>query len=187
MAQWPSSWRESLLRASGIPKTQFALDVLAAWQKSTPLESYSNNPLGMPRSSRSVPSWQDTEYAAYPTMQHFYAAFKRLVSTGQGRAILHVLIAADDHAATWREIHALNWPATKTEQDYPHLVLDMVEQKYRDRLTSRRTGDSKGTGIVTAHPSVHSNVRAQAAALYEVAQKFDDAGSAFEYIARRLS
>lgn len=187
MAGWPSNWRELTLRAAGIPKTQFALDILSQWRQSTPVDPHTNNPLGMPAKGNHVPRVLNTAYAAFPTMQAFYAAFKRFMHANSGKALLHELISAQSQTATWREIHALNWPANATEKDHPVAVLDKVTEKYRATVTARPRGTTVTTGITHAAPDVHEAVQLQAAVLYKAATSFDKVSDAIAHIVEGLN
>lgn len=187
MTDWPTGWRDVVLRDSGIPKTQFALDALTAWERSTPTDTWTNNPLGMPYvKGVSVPA-AFTSYAAFGTMADFYGAIKRHLATIKGKAIVGLLIGADDSGALWREIHAMKWPGNDTESDYPHLMLDAIAAKYRDKLTTRQVGTSKTTGSVQAPSHVHEAVKLQAAALHEAATMFSNSADAIAHIIRRVS
>jgi hypothetical protein len=186
MADWPTGWRDVILRTSGIPKTQWALDVLSAWQKSTPVSVSGNNPLGLPVVKGVSTPAAFTQYAAFFTMTDFYAAIKALLATGPGKAVVSDLIGADDLAATWRDIHALGLPGNKTESDYPHLVLDMVASAYRDKLTKRQAGTVKTTGVVAAPANVHQAVAAQNVALHQAATMFGNTADAISHIVRSL-
>ena len=186
MTTWPTGWRETILRASGIPKTQFALDVLSAWEKSTPTDAWTANPLGMPVvKGKSVPA-AFTAYAAFGTMQDFYDAIKQAFAVMPGKAVVHELISADDHAATWRNIHAMKWPGNLTESDYPHVLLDMVSTKYRDKMTTRALGTSKTTGSVNAPPITHDAIRAQNLAMHHAATAFTNTADAINYLVKGL-
>lgn len=158
MNQWPTNWKEATLRAAGVPVTQHALDVLTAWFKSTPTQSWTNNPLGLPPNGTTVPKALNTPYGAYPTYEHFRQAFKTIAHASPGKVIIHVLMDEGNYAAAWRAIHALNLPGNSTETDYPAALLDMVEDKYRSKLQSvqpeDRTSMGPGAGAYQAHQSL---------------------------------
>jgi hypothetical protein len=184
---WPTGWREKVLSDSGIPETRFALDVLSAWERSTPTEQWTNNPLGIPYERGRTNRAMSSDYAAYPTIGEFYAAMKRYMDTRNGRQVVRMLVNADDLAATWREIHGMKWPANATESDYPHVLLDMIEDTYRSKMTNRQRGETQGTGIVNASHGAHAAVRMQAAALHHAANHFNNAADALASIMRGMA
>lgn len=186
MAGWPDDWRQRVLRASGIPVSQFALDILSAWRKSTPMEPWTNNPLGYPYTGSKANSALNTPYAAFVTIGNFADAMKRLLKSNRGTALLHELISANSLASTWREIHALKWPASLTETDYPSVLLDMVEEQYRTKLQTTPKAERRGTGSTMASPAAHEATRNQGLALHHAATAFADGKTAISYIMRRL-
>jgi hypothetical protein len=187
MAGWPEGWRERVLRQTGVPKTQFALDVLSAWRQSTPTEPWTNNPLGMPARGSNVPRALDTQYGAFVTINAFADAFKHAMKLPQNQNLVHVLIAADSLTAAWREIHGLGWPANATETDYPAVLLDMVEQAFRDKINAVAKRERKTAGTQLASPAQHADIRSQGYALHHAAKHFADGKKAIDFIVRRLS
>lgn|SRR5487761_129025 len=186
MAGWTQAWRERVLRAGGVPVTQYALDVLSAWRRSTPTEPWTNNPLGHPARGSGAPEALDTPYAMFPTINDFTAAMKRLLKSPAGKQLLHTLITSDSYATAWREIHALKWPANLTESDYPAVLLDMVEQTYRDKLSRTSKEKRKTAGTQQASPDVHMAVRQQGYALHDAMTSFGDGRKAIAHIVRSL-
>lgn len=186
MTTWPDGWRETVLRASRIPASQFALDVLSAWRRSTPLIPQTYNPLGMPSKGSRHPPYLGTAYALFPGITAFATAFQRFVTSSSGEGVLRILVAADSPSEAYRAIHALGWPATKTETDYPSAVLDMVEQSYRDSLASTQPAQRRTTGIAQAPPDVHAAVKQQAAVLHHAASHFTDTRKAIGFIVKGL-
>lgn len=187
MTTWPQSWRELTLKNSRIPISQFALDVMSAWRKSTPLIPQTYNPLGMPARGSRYPAYLGTPYAMFPSITAFSNTFQRFITSNAGQELLHVLVSADSLTDAYRAIHALGWPATKTETDYPSALLDMVEQTYRDKLATRTVAKRRTTGVVQAPPDVHTAVKQQAASLHHAASHFTDARQAIGYIVKGLS
>lgn len=187
MPAWPDDWRQRVLRASGVPVTQWALDVLAAWRRSTPVESWTNNPLGVPYHGSKANRALSTPYASFVTIGDFANAMKRLLKSNRGTALLHELISANNVAAAWREIHALKWPGNLTETDYPSAVLDMVEASYREKIQTSTKAQRRGTGSTMAAPALHEATRAQGLALHHAATAFSDGKQAIGYVMRRLS
>jgi hypothetical protein len=174
------------LRAAGLPISQFALDVLAAWNKSTPVVPATYNPLGMPSKGTSNVSYLNTPYALFTGVGAFIKAMAAFLSTSKGAELRHVLDAGESLSDAYRAIHALGWPATKTETDYPSVLLDMLEAQYRAKLATRTVANRKTTGIVQAPPQVHAAVKQQAMMLHHAATQFNDAGKAISYVVRGL-
>jgi hypothetical protein len=186
VGKWASTWRSDTLRVAGIPKSQFALDVLSAWRRSTPVEPWTNNPLGMPARGNGVTAAFSTPYGVFTSVNHFATTFNRFMATRQGTPIRHILTAGDSLTDAWREIHAIGWPAVKTETDYPVVLLDMVETRYRDKLVTRQSGGRKSSGTTHAAPEVHEAMKRQARALTDTANAFSDGRTAIGHIIRRL-
>lgn len=184
MATWPTGWQQTTLRASGIPITQFALDVLNAWANSTPTEPWTNNPLGMPASPYMYAKALNTDYAAFPTMQDFRDTIKKYLVGGAGRAVQHALIMGESYSDAWREIHALNWPSNKTESEYPSALMDMVQAAYTSKMTNGNRAKPTTTGATHAPPDVHVAMRNQAMRLHHAATTFNSATDAIAHLMR---
>lgn len=184
MSSWPDGWREHTLRASGIPVSQFALDMLSAWQRSTPVIPQTYNPVGMPAKGTSNVAYLSTPYALFNGIQDFATYFKRFLSTSQGSELLHVLIAGDSPSDMWRAVHALKWPGNKTETDYPSVILDMMEESYRKKVQSRTANRRTTTGIVQAPPETHHAMRQNALMLHHAASNISDTSAAIRYLLR---
>jgi hypothetical protein len=187
VGKWASTWRDDVLRISGIPKSQFALDVLSAWRKSTPVEPWTNNPLGMPARGNGVTQAFSTPYGVFGSVRHFATSFNRFLQTRQGESIKHILTVGDSMTDAWREIHAIDWPARNTETDYPVALLDRVEADYRAKVQRRSGGKQKSTGVAQAAPEVHVAMRQQARALTDAASAFSDGRQAIRHIIRRMN
>lgn len=187
MAGWPSDWRQRSLRAAGVPVSVWALGVLTAWCKSTPVAPWTNNPLGLPARPGGPPRALDTPYGVYPSIAAFAHDFGVLLHGSKGIALQHELISANSLASAWREIHGLKLPANQTETDYPAVLLDMVEEQYREKLSRRKVSERKTSGVTTATPETHDAVRRQAIALHKAAIAFTDGRKAMQHIVRSLS
>lgn len=174
------------MRAAGIPVSQFALDVLSAWQKSTPVVPATYNPLGMPARGTSNVQYLGTAYALFSGIGAFTKAMATFLASNKGADVRHALELSESLSDAYRAIHALGWPATKTETDYPSALLDMVEAQYRAKLATRTAANRKTTGTVQAPPAVHAAVRQQAAVLHHAATQFSDAAKAISYTVRGL-
>lgn len=162
MSGWPTGWREAILRETGVPVTQFALDVLSAWNKSTPTEPWTNNPFGLPPVAGRVPAAVNPMYGSYSGMSMMRRDLKLLLHGTNDKAVIHALISADSYAEAYRAISALGLPAARTESDYPSAVLDLVPQKYRDSLQTVAADSRKSGGPGVVPPNVlHSGLSTQ--------------------------
>lgn len=187
MSDWPTGWREATLRASELPVTQFALDVLSAWRRSTNLPPASSNPLGMPAKGYGVPAYLTTAYGVFPGMPAFRKAFAGFLASNNGVELRHALELSEKYSDAWRAIHALKWPGNTLESEYPIVLLDMVEGEYRSKLQTREGKRRKTTGAVQAPADVHNAMRAQGRALHHAATTYSDARKAMAYIVKGLS
>lgn len=163
--QWPTNWIQETLRAAGVPVTQHAIDVLSAWFRSTPTQSWTNNPLGLDASTSGAPKALHTDYAAFASHDDFRQAFKQLAHNSPGKVIVHVLMNEGQYAAAWRAINALNLPGNKTESDYPSELLDMVEGKYRSKLQTTSAGNRRSAGSGARASAPHEAVNRAANSL----------------------
>lgn len=174
------------MRTAGLPVSQFALDVLSAWNKSTPVVPATYNPLGMPAKGTSNVPYLGTPYALFSGIGAFTAAMSKFLASSKGAELRHTLDAGESLSDAYRAIHALGWPATKTETDYPSALLDMLEAQYRAKMATRAVADRKTTGTVQAPSAVHAAVRQQAAVLHHAATQLSDAAKAISYTVRGL-
>lgn len=187
MATWPTGWQQRVLRATGIPVTQFALDVLSAWQASTPVEPWTNNPLGMPSRGSGAPPALQTPYAAFPSMQAFTDSFKRHMKSSKGRSVQEILISTSGHADAWREIHALGWPANSTEGEYPKHLMDKVVAAYTDKIAKRNRPAPKTAGVTHAPPDLHDAMRKQARLLHHASSSINGASAGIAHILKGMN
>lgn len=148
--RWYDGWREALIQELNLDQTDFLMRVLDAWQRSTPLQPYTNNPLGMPYVPGKTAQLLDSGYALFATPLLFRKAFAAFMRQGTSEDLYRALANDGDYAEAYRAIHALDWPATRTETDYPSLVLDMVSEPVRERLMTSDAADRKTSGIVGA-------------------------------------
>jgi len=186
MNGWPTRWRQQVLEDLGIEVTQHGLDVLNAWRKSTPLEPYSNNPLGLDARKASVPSVANTNYAQFRSMSHFRSEMVKLGQTSSGRKVKAALTEGATFSEAWRAIRSLNTPGKHLEDDYPTHVLEMAAKKYEENAPRKVAGRKKTTGTVGKNPTPHEGARMQAAALHHAAKNFTDHTKAITYIVKRL-
>lgn len=187
MTDWPTGWREATLRQAKLSASPFALKVLSAWNKSTPVTPQYNNPLGMPHKGHAAAPYLNTPYAAFPTMAAFRQAFALFLASNKGTELRHTLDLGESMPAAWRAIHALPWPAKFTETDWPSALLDILEEDYKKKLGTRAKGRRKTSGVVQARPDIHAAVRQEAIALHVAATSFDDARQAVRFIMRGLN
>lgn len=184
VASWGSAWRQATLEAVGVSETPYALQVLSLWQRSTPLDPWTNNPLGMPSAKGIAPEALGTPYAAFPAMQNFYAAFGGFLHSTKGTDVRHALTLSDSLPEAWRAIHALPWPANDTETDWPSALLDATDQSYRDSVNATPPADRKTSGVVGAGYDVKTAVINQAKGMHEAAALFSGGASAIRALMR---
>jgi len=187
MSGWPTNWRQEALRAIGVPVTQHALDVLSAWFRSTPTQPWTNNPLGLAAGTNSAPRAMGTDYAAFPTHEHFRQAFKSLAHSHNDKALIHVLLDSGDVAAAWRVINSMPIPGTKTESDYPAELLDMVEAKYRSKLQTVPKSQRKSLGPGPGQASPHHPILVSARRLSEASNDAKGLEQAIRNLLRGVS
>lgn len=187
MTNWPDGWREALLAANDVPVTQFALDVLNYWQQATPIQRFTNNPIGMPASGYNAPRAFSTAYAAFPTPDAFRKAFGMALKTTEGKALFHALAAQDSLTVAWRAIHGLKWPANDTETDYPATILDAVTDNSTAKLKISPKAKRKSIGTTTTRTDVHAMIQAQGQALHHAANNITGATDAMNYAIRRMN
>lgn len=178
-SNWPDGWATATLKAAEIPVTDFALSVLKAWNASTPLLAYTNNPLGMPSIKGVRAQLLNTGYALFPQMSDFRTAFVAFLKTPPGQKVRHALAIDEKYPVAYRAIHALPWSANNTETDWPSAVLDLTSQSYRTKAASvavpadRKTSGAPGAAIAsTSIPITPGRNAAQAAATIQDAASF---------------
>lgn len=186
MIGWPTSWQQSVLRAAGLPVTQWGLDVLSAWNKSTPVVPATYNPLGMPAKGTSNVAYLNTPYGLFSGITAFGKAFSAFLTTPKGRELAGVLSAGDSLSDAYRAIHALGWPGNATETDYPSALLDMLEEAYRAKLATKPASQRKTVGSSKATPAAHAAIRMQSALIHTAATQFADGAKAVQYIVRGM-
>lgn len=183
--KWASNWRETSLRHAEVEVTQFAKDVLAAWQRSTPTEPWTNNPLGIPAKGYGAPRALNTPYAAFPTIQAFRDAFRRAVHSHAGKPLLDALMSEGEHGKAWRTISALGWPASDTESEYPSGVLDLAEGKYTDSLKPKVERKNQSAGSQLKHSDIPEVFKAQARHLHRATTDLGFSAAALRQVIQR--
>lgn len=156
---WPDGWREALIDEAGAESSDFILSALTAWQQSTPLQPYTNNPLGMPFGRTTAPQLLTSRYALFRDMAAFRAAFVAFLDTDAAGNLRSALFGAEDLAPLYRAIHALNWPGNDTETDYPSQLLDMVSASVRTKLQTAAPADRKTAGTIGYTGAQNGNMR----------------------------
>jgi hypothetical protein len=186
MNPWPTGWREHALRRAEIPINDFTMDVLNLWERATPTDRWTNNPLGIPAEGFSAPRALRSNYAAFPTMQHFYTAFRTAAHMGHGSPLLSALATQEKYSVAWRAINQLGWPANGTETDYPSHVLDKVTEAIPANWKISKPEDRKTVGLSVTGSRRHSPVIKQAELLHQAASRVNDAAAAIAQIARGM-
>lgn len=146
--KWPDGWREALISDLGVASDPFLLSVMQAWQVSTPLQPYTNNPFGMPYVKGVSPQLLNSGYGLFPDMMAFRNAFVAFVNSGPGRPLKDALLGGESLGPLYRAIRALNWPGNLTESDYPSAILDLMTDPVRQKLETVAPADRKTAGII---------------------------------------
>lgn len=183
---WPSSWRENTLRHAEIPVSDFATHILHLWEQSTPTSRWTNNPLGMPSEGFAAPRALNSPYAAFPTMQAFYKAFKTAAHSGNGKPLYTALGTSESYAELWRVINQLEWPANRTETDHPVKLLDQLTDDVHRYLKVKQPSERKTVGVNDTSSSHLMAIRAQSQALHGALSNYDTPSLAIKYIAGAL-
>src|ERR1700749_525480 len=181
MSTWPTGWRQHALRHAEVPITQFALDALDLWEKATPTDRDTNNPLGAPAHGVNAPRALEGVYAQFPNMHAFYNAFKPAVHSGPGKPLLSALAASESHSVAWRAINQLKWPANATETDYPSTVLDKIVAGVPKNWGTKTPPERRTEGVPGTTSAAQGNSAIQAAALPHAAHRINDAAKAIDY------
>lgn len=150
-SSWADGWVSATLDDAGLPITDFTRRSIKAWQQSTPILPYTNNPLGLAYVKGVTGQLLRTGYAMYPTMAVFRASFAQLVNSPAWRQLHDALALGEKYSQVWRAVSALRLPASQTETDYPSAVLDLTSEAYRKSATKtaepsqRKTSGQYGT------------------------------------------
>lgn len=185
MAGWPSNWISRTLESGDIPVTEDTKAIIKAWGKSTPLPPYTNNPIGIPASFHGKVRYMGTGYAMYPTMGSFYSTFKAFMQTFQGQGIMSALTSDKPYPVSWRTIHALGWPGSLTETDYPAYVLDLTTVAYRESVNATPAARRSTSGIVGKDVANNASIMAQTRSMVQAAQNVKDGAAAINLMIRR--
>jgi hypothetical protein len=144
VSEWPDTWPQKALAAAKIEATPYAVKALRLWHKSTPIDPWSLNPLGIPARGYSRRPVPHTDYAMFLTYAAFSKAFAKAMDQERNGYIKVLLSSGESTAKLWREIHALTWPAAKTENDFPrdiHVLIgdELIEGYKIPQKTPHRT------------------------------------------------
>lgn len=146
---WPDGWATALLKDAGLPVNDFTLKAISAWNSSTPILPYTNNPLGMPAVKGKTLELMRTGYAMFVTPQLFRDAFAAFIKSPTGTPLDDALSLDEKFSKVWRAVHSLQWPANVTETDWPSAVLDLTSESYRRRVESVASpADRKTSGVI---------------------------------------
>lgn len=148
MYNWADGWREALIDELGVTRSDFLMSALQAWQESTPLQPYTNNPLGMPYIKGSVPQLLNTDYGLFRDLAQFRASFVQFTMTESGAKLRNALVGGESLGPLYRAVNALNWPGNATETDYPSGLLDLMTITARARLQTAEASARKTAGTI---------------------------------------
>lgn len=153
-SDWPNGWTTATLKAAGLPVSDFTRKALSAWADSTPILTYTNNPLGMPAVKGRTLELMRTGYAMFVTMANMRDMFAEFVNSSPGRLVHDALALDEKYSQVWRAVHALKWPANATETDWPSAVLDLTSESYRQQAASVASPeDRKTSGVIGTQTS----------------------------------
>lgn len=185
MASWPTNWKTRTLTALGVTATPEALKIISAWQKSTPLDPWTNNPLGMPAKLGKTASVPGTQYAMFRSISDFYKVLSSFSKTPHGRSVVSELTGNAQPGPAWRAIAALDWPAAATETDWPAAVLDLAGEAYAASVDATPRARRRSAGKPRAAPAVHEAMRQQAHSIVQASAAFSDAKTAVRHLIGR--
>lgn len=185
MASWPSNWKAQALAALSVSATPDAIKIISAWRKSTPLDPWTNNPLGIPAKLGKTSSVPGTRYAMFRSIADFYTALSAFAKTPHGRSVVAALAGDAPPGPAWRAIAALDWPGGATETDYPSAVLDLAGEPYAASVSATPAAARRTAGKPHASPAVHEAMREQAQSIVQVSAAFNDAKTAVRHLIGR--
>lgn len=184
-SSWPDGWISATLDAADLPITDYTKTVIQKWQESTPILSYTNNPLGMPVVKGVTSELMRTGYAMFPTMPMFRTAFANFINSAPGRKVHDALALGEKYAPMWRAIHALPWPAASVEEDWPIRILDLMSDSVRMSLETagheKHARTAGAYGAQTAYGELRQDSARSAA---QAASVINEATRALPYIFR---
>ena len=186
-SEWPDGWMTAALTEAGLPVTDFTLSALGAWQRSTPILPYTNNPIGMPFVKGKNTQLMQTGYGMFVTMGAFRDAFSAFIASASGQGVHDAFALSEQYPQVWRAVSALKWPASRTETDYPSAVLDLTSQSYRDKVASVQSpADRKTSGTIGSQTALGSGAAYSSRVAAETANTVQQAISYMRQIPGRL-
>jgi hypothetical protein len=181
MAVWASTWPLSALRAAGIEPTPYARRTLALWNKSTPTEPWTRNPIGIPAKGYGVRKVPNTEYALFLSQQEFNDAFVKAMSGEAGGRIPGLIQSGESPAKLWRAVNGLPWPAAKTEGEWPYLLYVEIGEEYRKKLGVKDPQPSRSSGSHGYNPMANMTMHQHMARMGEAISAKLDLASAIRH------
>lgn len=148
MNEWESNWAGYLAQETGSANVEFTTRVFQLWQRSTPTEPWTNNPLGMPYTAKGAHRALSTDYGAFMSMRDFRTSFLGFLTSVPARRLRDALLLQEKLPPIWRAISDLHWPASVTETDYPSAILDATTEDYRARVNAARAEQRKTAGSI---------------------------------------
>jgi hypothetical protein len=182
---WPANWITAALESAGIDATPATMVTMRAWHKSTPVSSYSNNPIGMPAGTVGARPYVGTKYAAFVSMSQFYTAFASFMESYQGQQVKAAMLRTIPYGAVWRLVSQLGWPGSDTETDYPSRLLDLTDSAYRHSVQAAVAATRKTSGVISAPSHVKAEIIEQARMTTEAARALRGMANATPEIMRR--
>lgn len=149
MIMWPATTVPTLLQILGVSEGRPQEQILWCWIRSTPLSPYANNAVGMPAGSSGAMPYAGSGYACFPDTGTFYQAFANWAKSSAGHDLTQALEYRNPEEDSWLVISRLNWPGSKTETDYPGLVLDLCPEDFRIHAGTTEPADRKTSGMVS--------------------------------------
>jgi hypothetical protein len=139
----------------------------------------------MPAGTAGAPKYLNTEYAIFPSMSAFYSALGKFAQSSRGAELKRSMISTSPYPATWRAISALSWPASKTETDYPAMLLDLTEASYRASIKATDPAERKTSGLVGVNVAANASVVEAARAVAQAANTINGAHAQMMHLLRR--
>jgi hypothetical protein len=171
---WVSTWKTSALRAAQIEPTPYALKALELWNKSTPTEPWSKNPIGIPSRGYTRRSIPGTPYALFLSYTDFSTAFVKCLQSESQKGLSLLISSGESTAKLWKAIRELNWPGTSTESDYPGAIHEWIGDEYRSKLNIPEKSEYKSSGTTdVSRMNNHRVLQTQRAMITAIQTKQD--------------
>ena len=186
MTTWGANWQAEALDAAKIPVSAVALRALTAWAESTPTESWTNNPLGLPSNGKRNPPAPGMKYAIFVSSKEFRYAFRTMMSTAKYAAIGDALAEGDSFGKIWRAVNLAKLPCSDHESDYPVRLLDLVEESYTSQLAGMVSGDGRSSGAVNGRGGSPAAMRQVGRSVGQASASLAAGARAMGHITRRM-